>query len=148
MVEDDFSNFLYDHGYSPFEWTVLQDQYSEQALNLLGDYSDLIFDRLVKDVKYLEFRSNKQLKAIECHKDYMISIGVEIPEQSNINLTDISSLQAIDQRDDEAYRCYRKIDQYHQDRDHAIFDMIESGCYVVDSSVFDQLQLMRLSFQN
>ena len=148
VVEDDFSNYLYDCGLSPYEWKLLQDQYSEQAWSMLGEYSDLVFDRMVKDVRYLEYRSEKRLKAIECHKDYMVSIGVEIPESSKLNLTDIGSLLNIDRVDQHAYKCFEFIVSYHKDRDHQIFDMIEEGCYVVDSSVFNKLKILRTSYQN
>lgn len=148
VVEDDFSNFLYDQGFNRYEWNILQDQDSEQALSLLGDYSDRIFDRLVKDVQYLEFRSDKQLRAIECHTDHMVSIGIQVPDKSTLNLTDISSLIELNKRDTEPYRCFKEIYHYNTDRDHEIFDLIEAGCYVVDSSVFEQLNLLRVSFQN
>lgn len=148
VVEDDFSNFLYDHGFSQFEWKVLQDQYSDQALSMLGDYSDLIFDRLVKDVKYLEFRSAKQLRAIECHTDHMISIGIQLPDKSSLNLTDLASLSCIDKSDSQAYKCFKEIHNYSSDRDHEIFELIEAGCYVVDASVFEQLNRLRVTFQN
>jgi len=148
VVEDDFSNFLYDCGLSPYEWKLLQDHYSEQAWSMLGEYSDLVFDRMVKDVRYLEYRTEKHLKAIECHQDHMVSIGVEIPEESKINLTEIGTLMAIDRVDEQAYRCFEFISSYHTDRDHEIFDMIEAGCYVVDSSVFNHLKHIRTSYQN
>ena len=115
---------------------------------MLGEYSDLVFDRMVKDVKYLEFRSEKHLKAIECHKDYMVSIGVEIPKNSKLNLTDMRTLLELDRVDKHAYKCFEFIVSYHKDRDHQIFDMIEEGCYVVDSSVFNQLRILRNSYQN
>lgn len=148
VVEDDFSNYLYDHGFNQYEWKVLQDQNSDQALSLLEDYSDLIFDRLVQNVEYLEYRSDKQLRAIEVHKDHMVSIGIQIPEKSNIDLTDISSLSEIEESEEQPYRCFKEVTPYNTDRDHEVFDLIESGCYVVDSSVFEQLSLLRLAFQN
>jgi len=149
VVEDDFSNYLYDCGLSPFEWSLLQDQYSDQAWSMLGEYSDLIFDRLVKNVKYLEFRSEKTLRAIECHQDHMVCIGVEIPNGSPLNLTDIDSMQFFDQPSDQmAYRCYESTQSYQSDRDHEIFEMIESGGYVVDAAVFNQLKLLRTTLQN
>lgn len=148
MVEDDFSNYLYDHGFNQFEWRVLQDQNSDQALSLLGEYSDQLFDRMVKDVKYLEFRSDRHLRVIECHKDYMVSIGIELPERSIIDLTNIESLKEVDPNEQYPYKCFKEKRPYNTDRDQDIFDLIESGCYVVDSFVFEQLNLLRVSFQN
>ena len=148
MVEDDFSNFLYDNGFSHFEWTVLLDQYSESALSMVGKYSDMIFDRLVKNVKYLEFRSKKHLKAIECHTDHIVAIGIEVPDKSQIDLTNISSLKEIKTTDRQPYKCSKEIRPYNTDRDHEIFDLIEAGCYVVDESVFNQLKSLRKAFQN
>ena len=147
-MEDDFSNYLYDHGYNQFEWKVLQDQNSDVAFNMLGEYSDQIFDRLVRDVQYLEYRSDKQLRAIECHKDHIISIGIQIPEKSTLSLTDISSLKELKRQETVPYKCFKEVYPYNTDRDHEIFDLIEAGCYVVDSSVFEQLNLLRTTFQN
>lgn len=148
MVEDDFSNYLYRQGLNSFEYGVLQDQHSEEALSLLRKYSEQIFDRMVKNVKYLEYRSDKQLRAMECHQDYMVSIGIQIPEKSNLDLTNIQSLRKIEAEEFTAYKCSKSIYHYSGDRDQEIFTMIEAGCYVVDDSVFNQLNMLRNAFQN
>ena len=66
LMQMDFQEFLYKQGYSRFEWKVLQDQHSEYAINLLDKYSDQTFQKVMKDIHYLEFRKPKQLINYHC----------------------------------------------------------------------------------
>jgi hypothetical protein len=148
VLEEDFNNFLYTKGMNNYEWCILQDYYSVEALGLLEQYSDKIFDGMISNVNYLEHRSEKQLKAIECGEDQMTIIGIEVPESSNIDLTDIQSLKMISGNDFKGYRSYKRTESYPIEREQVIFKMIESGCYVVDSSIFNTLNLHRKALHN
>jgi len=148
LLKTDFSDFLYQEGISNYEWKLLQDQYSSNAIALLERYSDLTFEKVIQEVKYLEGRKKKSLYSICCFEEHMEIIGIEIPSFSSVDLTDISSIESIHAMDLSAYRSFKKQIYYNVSREHHIFQLIESGFYVVDERSFNCLSLLRQSYEN
>lgn len=148
LLKDDFYNYLYDFGFNDFEWKLFSDYAPTEAINLIEDYSDDIFDRLIKDVKYLEYRSDKELQVIECKEEKMVTIGLNVPLNSKVNLTDLESIKSLEVSDCEGYKCFKEIKEYSENRDQTVFRLIEKGYQVVNNKLFEHLNFLRLSFQN
>ncbi|MEQ8623995.1 MAG: DUF6495 family protein [Vicingaceae bacterium] len=148
ILATDFNDFLYSEGINTFEWSLLQDQYSDDALDLLRKYSDLIFDKLIKGVHYLEYRTKKQLLLYECRENDYTIIGIEIPEMSKINLTDIKSIEAVSKKDLHACKSFKLKFPYKNSREQEIFEFIEDGFYIVDEKAFKKINLFRQTYLN
>lgn len=148
ILSTDFKDFLYSEGINTFEWRLLQDQYSDDAFELLKKYSDLTFDKLIKDVQYLEYRTEKQLLLYQCKETYYTIIGVEIPKNSPINLTDFKSIETISKKDLHACKSFKLNSRYQENREQEIFNFIEAGYYIVDEKVFKQINLFRQTHLN
>lgn len=148
LLQEDFSFFLYKEGVSNYEYKLLQDQYSTTALKLLGKYSDQMFDKLLQEVDFLEFRNNKQLRSFKFYPTHYTTIGIEVPASSSLDLTDIDTLWRVKAKELGGYRCFKKDSFYPQNREHEIFKYIEAGAYVVDGRIFQHLDLLRQSYEN
>jgi len=148
LLKDDFKEYLYSQRLSSYEWSVLQDQNSIDAQHLLETYSDLTFDKVFKDINYLEIRSTKELNIIQFNQNCYITIGIKVPSFSSIDLTNADSLSDLNDLDLNGYRSFKKKSEYSSNREGLIFNLIEKGAYVVDSNSFDFLQLVRQSYQN
>lgn len=148
VLHADFDEFLYHEGLSKYEWNLLQDYYSSNAVQLLEKYSDLTFEKVFRDVQYLESRNAKSLQVICCLPDEMVSIGIQIPSSSSIDLTDARSLEWIGKDDLCGYRCFKQRTNYKGGREQHIFNLIEAGFYVVDEDAYNRLYSMRLRYEN
>ncbi|MEQ8908796.1 MAG: DUF6495 family protein [Vicingaceae bacterium] len=148
VMQEDFTNFLYTEGFSRFDWRVLQDQHSDQAVNLLARYSDKTFDKVMDSVQYLEYRSNKELRTYQCKSDELVLIGLQAPSHSAIDFTQIDSLYYLESKDLMGYRCFKEVKPYQSEREKHVFNMIESGHYVVNEENFNYLKSLRLMNQN
>lgn len=144
----DFSNFLYEHGYSRFEWRVLQDQHSEFAIGLLDQYSDQTFQKVMKEIRYLEYRKPKQLVNYHCKEEAIEIIGLELPEQSTLDFTNQACIKNINQKQLNVCRSFKKVKPYEKDREYEVFQLIESGRYVVSANNFEFIKDLRDSVQN
>jgi len=148
VLHADFDDFLYREGFSKYEWNLLQDYYSPNALELLKKYSDLTFEKVFKDVEYLEGRNEKSLQVICCLPDRMQSIGIQIPASSSLDLTDIRSLDWLGNDDLSGYRCFKQSKSYQGTREEEIFNLIEAGYYVVDENAYNKLFILRQRYEN
>lgn|GEM_PF-1024172 len=148
LMQMDFQEFLYKLGYSRFEWKVLQDQHSEYAINLLDKYSDQTFQKVMKDIHYLEFRKPKQLINYHCKEKNIEIIGLELSENSPIDFTQKQSISNLNQRQINVCRSFKKIRPYKKDREYEVFQLIESGRYVVNEHNFKLVKELRSSSEN
>ncbi len=148
LLKDDFQEYLYSQKLSSFEWRVLQDQYSSNAQIILEKYSDITFEKVFRDVQYLEIRKPKKLCVTHFNKDNCITLGIEVPSFSSLDLTDIDSLTNLNTIDLGGYRSFKKDEFYSINKETKVFEMIENGAYVVNSNSFDFLRLVRQSYQN
>ena len=148
LLSTDFNDFLYSEGINTYEWRILQDQYSDDAFDLLKKYSDLTFDKLIKEVQYLEYRSEKQLLLYECRENYYTIIGIEIPKNSSISLTDLKSIKSVSKKERHACKSFKLNTPYQQNREQEIFNFIEAGYYIVDEKAFKQINLFRQTYLN
>jgi len=148
VLKDDFNDFLYDHRYNRFEWRVLLDHDSSLAIDLLRKYSESTFDKVMKGINYLELRTNKMLRVMHCKRNAIVTLGIEVPLHSNIDLLDIHTLKNPELKDLKGYRCFKTIAPYQVERENEVFQLIENGAYVVDQTSFEHLSLLRQTFQN
>lgn len=148
LLKDDFQEYLYSQKLSSFEWRILQDQYSTNAQNILEQYSDITFEKVFRDINYLEIRTPKKLSVTHFTEEMYTTIGIEVPQISSLDLTDIECLSNLKTMDFGGYRSYKKSEFYTLGRETKVFEMLESGAYVVDSNSFDFLRLVRQSYQN
>lgn len=126
-----------------FEWRILQDQYSDYALKILGNYSDITFDKVMKSVEYLEKRTNRTLEIIKCTTSKMMTVGIKIPDYSNINLLQMNTAKDFSMYELGICKSYQKITGYLLDRENEIFSLIESGYKVVNKNIFNYLDDLR-----
>lgn len=148
LMQMDFQEFLYKQGYSKFEWKLLQDQYSELAITLLDKYSDMTFQKVMKDIHYLEYRKPKQLVNYHCKKESIEIIGLELSESSKIDFTQLNSILNLTHQETSICRSFKKVRPYKTDREYEVFQLIESGRYVVNEHNFKFVKELRSGSQN
>lgn len=147
-MQDDFVDFLHQNGINEFEWSILQDQYSDTAQVLLGNYSDQAFDKVMQAVDFLEYRNSKVLRVIKCTANLMHVVGIDVPQSSSIDLLNVSCLSSISALDLSGFKSFRKNQVYERSREHHIFKLIESGYTVTDDRCFQLLNSMRQHYLN
>ena len=70
---------------------MLLDYSSDDALRILGKYSEETFDKVMKTVDYLERRTSSTLELINCYEGEMGSLFLQLPDNSKINLLHLDS---------------------------------------------------------
>ncbi|KAA3644328.1 MAG: hypothetical protein DWP98_12415 [Bacteroidetes bacterium] len=148
MLQEDFNEFLYQEGINKFEWYILQDQQSVDALKLLGKYSELTFEKVMQDISYLYYYDGFQLKSFECQTNRMLVISFKTSNNTKLDFNSTSGLSLNPNQGLISYKCSKTISDYVEDRESDIFKLIEAGCIPTDHKIFKQLSFLRKSYQN
>ena len=117
------------------------DYSSDDALNILGKYSEQTFEKVMKTVYFLERRTISTLELISCANEEMVSILLELPTKSDINFLKVDSLKAI--RNINHFRSTQISSKYLKSREKDIFTLIESGYKVVNSQLYNHIESLR-----
>ena len=146
LLTEDFIEFLYLKGINKFEWKLLLDYSSAEALNILGNYSEMTFEKVMRTVNFLEYRTTNTLELINCTNRKIISIFLELPLKSNLNFLKIDSVDKLQATTSLSSKQISK--RYFYSREKDIFNLIESGYKVVDKKMFGYLDITRKSQLN
>lgn len=148
LLENDFEIFLNKEGVGFKEWKKFNKDAPESAQKLLAKFSDIIFFKVLQDVEYLEYRTDKSLRLFECRKNKMIVIGIDLDKNSFLNLTDPSSIVKIFDTNFKGLKSFQIERLYEFNREDEIYHLMENGCYVVEGECFNLLSIQRKSIQN
>ena len=132
---------MYTNGINRYEWRLLLDYSSDEAIKILQTYSEKTFDKVMKTVGYLERRTISTVELICCKKKEMTSILVEIPSKSSISFLDVDSLRELESLS--GFRSTRIQSYYRKSREKDIFTLIESGYKVINDNLFNYIEALR-----
>jgi hypothetical protein len=148
LLEKDFVHFLVANGIDNDEWVRVNAESKEKALEIVGLFSDVVIEKAIENVKYLEYRSAKSLKIFHCKEDEITLIGLDIDEESSLDFTKANSAEKAIAEGTDAIKTYKTKKAYHPNRTEEIFKMMEAGCYIVDGKFYNTLNHLRKVYQN
>ena len=134
-LEEDFKHFLISNNVYDDEWRALNEKNDDKVLTLIEMFSDIVFDKALKNVKFLEHITPKDIKCFRCGEDKMILIGI-VATDENINFMEDSPEEFMDSL--EIFKVERA---YNKTREEVVFQLLESGCSIVDEERFKKLEL-------
>ncbi len=121
-LEPKFVNFLAANGVEAQEWTALKDKGTKRVDELIGLFSDMVFDKIMTDTQYLDFEEEDKRYYFRCLETRLELIVLEGLKQ------DESSIYSLEK-------------EYSKERNLEIFDMLETGCVISDGSKFKSAAL-------
>jgi len=148
-LEKEFTQFLAANNVFPETWENMKNETPEKAEQLIQQFSDLVLNKVLGKIEYLEHASPKELKIFhfEEHKIEMVGLAVD-PANTTIDLTDQTIIDQL-AKDYESLaregdvKVFNTEKSYSKEPKQEIFDLSESGCYVVDGSLFQALKELK-----
>lgn len=146
-LEEDFIQFLAANGIPGPEWENLKANEPKKAGELIDLFSDIIFDKTLENVEYLEFKTPQDIKTFHCQKHKIIMNGLMVDGKSDIDFTqaqdpeEISRLLASSGAKLKVYTAQKK---YHPSRKAELFKMMEGGALISrDGGLFKTLDSLK-----
>jgi Family of unknown function (DUF6495) len=142
-LEAEFVRFLIANGIDAAHWTRMKAHQTQEALEMIDIFSDMVFETSLKKVKYLKARSTSDLKLFHCSPNQIELIALEAKPKSSFDFTkDVelrTLLSALADAADDKLTVYKAKKNYQKERERALFELMEDGCLICDGHLFEML---------
>lgn len=132
-LREDFVRFLAAHQISAFDWEKMKTDESEKADAFLDQFSEGVFDSILKKVEYLEFKTPQDIKTFHCLPDKIKLLGLMVEGGSEVDFTGDQSagdMLGILQKSGASLKMYSAEKAYGGRREQELFRMLEQGCLI------------------
>lgn len=134
-LEEEFKYFLITNNVYTEEWEKLNELKDKKVQELVEMFSDIVLDKALKNIKYLEHTTPQDLKSFKCEEDKMTLIGIASKNQQ-LDFTKDSLADYKEELD-----IFKTSKPYHKNRELEVFDLLQSGCTLIDEERFKKLEL-------
>lgn len=146
-LEKDFIQFLAANHVTADDWVKLKEKNSERVEDLIGVFSDIIYEKTLTKLEYLEFKTPYDIKTFHCQSDKMVLMGIAISTESGVDFTKNDSPQEMMQilkKSEAEIQIYTAEKGYNGERETELFQMLQSGCLISkDGNLFKTLQQLK-----
>ncbi|MGB1247866.1 MAG: DUF6495 family protein [Chitinophagales bacterium] len=139
-LEKDFLAFIIVNGYTGDDWDKLKTNSPEKADKILDLFSDMVFEKIMDDVKFLEFRSKNALHCFQCLAEKIVLVKMET-QDVNADFSDNNYLANATQNPPKDLKVTTSEKEYTKERNLEIYDMTNNGCTIADGRLFKTLCL-------
>lgn len=147
QLEQEFIHFLVANGIPGPDWEKIKANENEKAEELIGLFSDIIFDKTLEQVRYLEFKTPKDIKTFHCLEDKIVLNGLRVEGDTALDLTqtqDPREMLQLLSAGSAKLKLYTAQKAYQPSRKQELFKMMESGALISrDGALFNSLEELK-----
>ena len=147
-MENEFVRFLVTNGITADDWLKIKANDPQQAEGLIQIFSDVVFDKVLEKVKYIEHRSPNDIKTFRFQEDKIELLGLKINGTSGIDLTKgqpleemLAYVQSTPAGSVQMYSAEKAYNDNNPKKE--VFDMLEGGAAISDGKIFEALLEMK-----
>ncbi len=134
-LEEDFKHFLIANNVYDEEWKQINEDDKSKAQQLVEMFSDLVFDKALKNIKFLEHITPQSINAFFCNDKEVVLIGITT-RSKEVDFTKDTFDKFKNDLD-----IFKTTKPYFKTREEEVFDLLESGCSIIDEERFKKLEL-------
>lgn len=146
-LKDDFIKFLASNSVLPDDWKRLRDKEKERALKMLDVFSDIIFEKVLTNLAFLQFKSSKDIKTFSCGPNGMELYGIRVKGKTKINFNNAQKpadmLKMIQADSNATVQIYASKKPYLKERNIELFEMMENGCKISNGVLYKTLEKLK-----
>lgn len=135
-LEEEFKHFLISNNVYTDEWEKLNKKKDEKVQVLVEMFSDIVLDKALKNIQFLEHVTTTDIKMFHCNSSQMVLIGIT----SKDNKVDFTT-QNLEELSQIPLDIFKTEKSYHKEREMEVFDLLQSGCSIIDQDRFNKLNL-------
>ncbi|WMJ73175.1 DUF6495 family protein [Cytophagaceae bacterium ABcell3] len=144
-LKPEFINFLAANTITADDYKRLQENDPEKVKELITIFSDIVMEKVLSKITFLEHRETNSLMAFECLDDRMVLIGLNI--QGEANLKDDSFIKEINENpeklNDLQVEIFKTEKPYRKEKEQEIFELVQSGAMVSDGNMYQLLKAIK-----
>ena len=135
-MEKEFVDFLVLNGIPGDDWVKLKNSDPERAAGICEAFSDVVFTKILKNCRYIERHAPKQVVSIFCDSHKMFLMGLDAPEDMNIDFTDKMNLDDLKTSAPKGLQTVKSEKEYTKEREFEIWDMLNNGFFISDQKLY------------
>lgn len=139
-LEKEFVEFLVLNGIVADDWEKIKKEDPDKALKITDLFSDAVFEQVLRNVKYLQKTTKKELFVFECLKDKIKLIGLSAVSIEEADLTNADYVEKAIEQPPKGFNIFNTEKEYAKVREIEIFEMLKSGALVSDEKLYTVLQ--------
>lgn len=134
--EKEFVEFLVINGITVDDWIKMKDNEPEKTANIITLFSDVIFEKLMRQTQYIIQRSRDRISCFHYQAEQAILVGIETDDDT-IDLLKMNN-NTIPTAGVSIFSTTKK---YTKQRELELFEMIQSGAEISDGSLYKAICL-------
>lgn len=138
-LEKEFINFLSSMQITGVDWESIKKNEIQKAEELIDVFSDIVYDKVLSKIKFLEYRDAKTLNIFNCEEDKIILAGLRVKEHSSLDLTSSDILDQWAKNNPGAINVIKTEKKYEKERGVEVFELLQNGCLITDDKLFNVL---------
>lgn len=146
-LEKDFIQFLSANSIPAPDWEKIKEEEPEKANGLIDLFSDIIFDKTLEEIEYLEYKTPQDIKTFHCQKHKIVMNGLMVDGKSDIDFTqaqDPDEMSKLLSSSGARLKVYTAKKKYHPNRKKELFKMMEGGALISrDGALFKTLESLK-----
>jgi hypothetical protein len=146
-LETEFIRFLTANTVTGDDWVKIKAESPDKAEQLIEMFSDIVFEKILDGVEYLEFKSPQDYKTFHCTEDRIYLLGLRVEGNTELDFTSELPPQEMIrqlQNSDASLKLYAAEKAYKPERRQELFRMMESGALISkDGAMYKLLEGLR-----
>ncbi|MBL0329888.1 MAG: hypothetical protein IPP64_10845 [Bacteroidetes bacterium] len=139
-LENEFIHFLASAQITGSDWEKMKLEELSKAEELLDVFSDLVYEKVMNKIEFLEYRDNKSLNLFRFAEDKIVLLGIRVKENSKLDLMADGVFDQWKNSDSDAVNLVRSEKQYRGEKGVEVFELLQTGCFITDGKLFNLLQ--------
>lgn len=140
-MEKEFVNYLVVNGIAAEDWERMKNEESAKAERLIELFSDMVFETIMRNVQYLEYRERKEIITFQCLEDKLVLVGMKAEADSDADFTSHEYIKKAMVSPPDGLKVYTLEKKYQKKREIEIFEMTQTGCFISEGNMFKTLCL-------
>ena len=87
QLEDNFIRFLAAQSITGMDWSKMKTENPERAEELIGEFSDVVIEKTLHNVEYLEYKEKQDMKMFHCQAEKIVMYGLFAEGATDLDFT-------------------------------------------------------------
>ncbi len=138
-MHEEFSKFLATQKIDATKWQEIKDTNPELVQEQLDLFSDLVWDKVLSNVKYIDHIDSNQLDLFRTNPESISRIVIK-SNKKDFDFRNKENYQwFIDNSTDTSFTYLKGEKPYTKERNQELFDLLLKGSYISDGKLFESV---------
>ncbi len=146
-MEQEFITFLSVHSISSDLWEEMKTKQPERTEQLIEQFSDIVFEKVLKNIEYLEQKSRKEIRLFHCQEEKIKVLGLVVEGETLLDFTQNQSPEQMLQQmqlSGASLKMYEGERSYRKQRELELFELMEKGALISkDGALYKTVDQLR-----